>query len=357
MSKNNVLILKQLTDGFSIPNKTLSGIVRVETDFGVTEISLSLVNVSAINGGEFFLYIFGANKDALCFTLSSRPSNFHKSLDSCEGLSNGFASALVAIKNDIPVTVAFGATGGFNLSLSNAKKYIAEKCLTERKKRKVEIAEPATPPPLELDPEPTSVLSNFEQAELPPEQPPITKYDDEAVATINYFELDKNIKEKLDKISEIDNESISNADGNPINQCQEEEKEKPNGTDFLSDEKNTFTCEKQDDKPFFITAERELNTLFNKFPRYDNLLGFFPDSKWVKINYDKENFYIVGVIREDKKEKYICYGVPAKYSPEPPKELKGYCSFIPLSIFDMQGEGFWMMFQDALTGDCITPKK
>ena len=62
---------------------------------------------------------------------------------------------------------------------------------------------------------------------------------------------------------------------------------------------------------------------------------------------------IVGLVKEGGKEKYICYGVPAVYSKEPPKELKGFCSFIPLSVFDMKGDGYWMMFQDAVTGECI----
>ena len=49
--------------------------------------------------------------------------------------------------------------------------------------------------------------------------------------------------------------------------------------------------------------------------------------------------------------------MPSVYSETPPKELDGYCSFIPLSVFDMKGDGFWMMFQDAVTGECIKPGK
>ena len=61
----------------------------------------------------------------------------------------------------------------------------------------------------------------------------------------------------------------------------------------------------------------------------------------------------MGVIKEDNLPKYICYGVPGAYSETPPKELDGYCTFIPLSVFDIMGDGFWMMFQDAITGECI----
>jgi hypothetical protein len=62
---------------------------------------------------------------------------------------------------------------------------------------------------------------------------------------------------------------------------------------------------------------------------------------------------VVGLVLESGKEKYICYGVPCTYSKNPPKELKGFCSFIPLSIFDLTGKGYWMMFQDAITGEHV----
>ena len=75
-----------------------------------------------------------------------------------------------------------------------------------------------------------------------------------------------------------------------------------------------------------------------------------PDSDWVRIDFGKNKFYVVGVIREGKKPKYICYGVPAEKRGEPPDALKGYCSFLPASLFDLDGKGYWMMYQDAETG-------
>ena len=38
---------------------------------------------------------------------------------------------------------------------------------------------------------------------------------------------------------------------------------------------------------------------------------------------------------------------------EPPEAFKGKCSFLPLSLFDPDGKGYWMMFQDAETGQCV----
>ena len=69
--------------------------------------------------------------------------------------------------------------------------------------------------------------------------------------------------------------------------------------------------------------------------------------------FSRNKYYTVGVICDEKKPKYICYGVPAESRGEPPDALKGYCSFLPLSVFDLSGKGYWMMFQDAETGECV----
>ena len=358
---NYLLILKELENGFN-NGKPLSGIARLEREFGVIELNLSFINLAPISSGEYHLYIFGNNGKVYTFPLSCRPTSFHKTLDALDGVEKGFASALVYIKDDIPLTIAFGKSESFDFSMNLAKKCIAEKCLNDRRysKRKMEQSEPAEQPPNPKKPQPTSPTEPLSSPVLdPPSLDPPQEYNDEAVATENYFEIEEQLKSKLDLIKDRENESLSNADGNPFNRCQEEKEEDTGGTSFLSNEEDFFASQGEPSsstKPFFITAEKELNSLFSKFPSYDNLKCYFPDSKWVKISYDTDRFYIVGLIKENKKEKYICYGVPEKYSKEPPKELKGYCTFIPLSIFDMQGDGFWMMFQDAISGECVFPK-
>ncbi len=367
-NNQSVLILKQLESGFST-NKPLSGIVRIDSEFGVTELSLSLINL-APTSENLALYIFGQTPALYTFNLPQRPTGYRKVLDQLAGVGNGFAAALVSVKSDIPLTVAFGKTENFDITLSQAKRLIADKCLAELKiKKKNEQVEPEQVDSFGFRAKTSPYTQTFPHAPSTPQAEPeqvqpttvdeqvIKQYNDEAVATVNYFELDQELNDKLNQIKNKENEELSNANGDATDFRQEEKEKIRDRTDFLSNEEDLFAGEvKKDTRPFYITAEQELKTLFEKFPRYDNLKCYFPDSTWVKINYDNDRFYIVGLIKEDKKEKYICYGVPSPYSPEPPKELKGYCTFIPLSIFDMQGEGFWMMFQDAVTGECITLK-
>ncbi len=337
MANNCVLILKELEGGFNT-GKPLTGIVRLERESGLTELSLSLINLAPVTGGELFLYIFGKNNLFYTFQLDGKPTSLRKTLNELSGVENGYACALVLVKEDIPLTLAFGKSDGFDFTLSSAKKLIAEKCLSERRSaRKKEEEQEQRQTAIEPTPSAEQI------------------YNDEAVATVNYYELDQELKQKLEIIEQKENEELSNANAYATSACQKEENKDQTGADFLSDEEDLFASQSQEPKkPFFITAQKELDTLFERFPNYDNLKCYFPDSKWVQIPYDNNRFYVVGLIKEDKKEKYICYGVPEKYSLEPPKELKGYCTFIPLSIFDMQGDGFWMMFQDAVTGECVT---
>ena len=323
---NNVIILKQLEEGFSKNGKSVNGIVRLETDFSLTEISASLINLCALDGGNYSLYIFGENSAVYTFQLSSWPSSFRKTVEDLNAIKNGFACSLVAVRADIPVTVAFGKTENFNFSVKDAKKLVAESCLSLRKQ-------------------------NANLIDIPTRQ-----YDDEAVATENYFELEQSIKEKTEQIKELSNDKLPNENGNADCQQQKEKEEDQSRALFTEDEANAFSSQEQDSSPFYLSKRLELEDIFEKHPPFYELLGFFPDSRWAKIYYDKQRYYVVGVIKEDGKEKFICYGVPGEYSPTPPKELKGYCSFIPLSIFSLHGQGFWMMFQDAVSGNCIFPK-
>ena len=183
-------------------------------------------------------------------------------------------------------------------------------------------------------------------------------YDDEAVATENYFETDTDIQNKLKAIKEWDFENCSYEDELFASFSSQKEKEEQIGDNCIEDEKDF--CQSQSysqQNPYYLSVKEELQEVFSKFPPENCLKSMFPDSQWARINYAENKYYLVGLIKELNTEKYICYGVPATFSNQPPKELDGYCTFIPLSIYDMQGEGFWMMFQDAITGKCITPTK
>ena len=367
-----VLVLKEVCEGYS-NGKRVSGIARVEVENGVTEFFLTIVNLSAAVNAEYKITIIDGKKTAFTVDGGKHPSSLRQILPDRLDFKKGFAVGVYLVKDDIPVTVAFQREDDFDFSIGDFKRTTAEKCLCDRrsnKKRADEIEKPNYSPTVENPIDPDPIRPPYPPAEdpdptvTPPEEFPSPKseeikavYDDEAVATENYYALDDGIQDKLSAVKEWTygnvrledaetdfgraketNKGIKDADGFP------HETNFDNGEDYSAEQ------------PYHLTVREELNGIFNKFPNEEGLENIFHDSRFARINYSDDKFYVVGLIKESGKEKYICYGVPGVYAPEPPKELRGYCSFIPLSIFDLSGDGYWMMFQDAVTGNCIKPQ-
>lgn len=104
---------------------------------------------------------------------------------------------------------------------------------------------------------------------------------------------------------------------------------------------------------FFERNGDEIERLF-KGTREDVLEKLLPGSRWVRINYDNSGrFYVIGLIGKE----FLCYGVPAEYTPQPPEELKGYCWWLPLTPDKPEGKGYWIMYQNLVTGETVYPKQ
>lgn len=99
---------------------------------------------------------------------------------------------------------------------------------------------------------------------------------------------------------------------------------------------------------YFERSRAQIEKVIEGGERFVELERLIPGSRFVKVNYDGKRFYIVGVIGCD----YICYGVPAAYSSQPPEPLTGYARWLPLSL-PHRIDGFWMMYQDGVTGETL----
>lgn len=105
---------------------------------------------------------------------------------------------------------------------------------------------------------------------------------------------------------------------------------------------------------YYNEIKTELEQLFATFPPEVTLAGIIKDSFWARINYAGDKYYAVGLITADDAPQYICYAVPGEYSAEPPSELKGSCSWLPVRDSDYRGAGYWIMYQNTDTGATIT---
>ncbi len=355
--EKKVVVLKQIENGYSQPTKTLGGIVRVEKENEVSSLFLSLINFAPATSGEYCLFITDGKQTVFKFPLGKYPRSLTQTFNASPELSQGIAAGVCVVADDIPLLVAYQRSDDCKTSLSDFKKSVAEKCAEARKQRQKAEDSPVynmkTSPTVATAGENATTergkqelfvaeKENFTENAVPPE------YDDEAVATENFYDVDESIKTRTELLK-------SYADGSASKENNGLKSEKPDDAppDFIfsNGEKNY-----NENNPYYATVEKELTDLFGKFPAERQLEKTLYGGRFVKINYSAEKYYVAGTIKEKDEAKYICYGVPAAYSKTPPKELDGYCSFIPLSVFDLKGDGYWMMFQDAVTGECIKPK-
>lgn len=333
-----ILVLKQLEKDFSVCDKPISGIARIEIENGVTEFFLSVINLSPPNGGKYHAFITDKKMKPFCLEWQRRDS-MRVSLPLSPDLDT-ISVGVVFVKDYLPITVAFASENNGEQSATEFKRVVAEYFSAKRNEQIKNQTLALEPKPCEKD-APVKTI--------PPE------YNDEAVATENYFEFD-DIEDKLEKIKEFDIATLSPENELSFSRRQEKAQEIHSDGDGAQDEKSSTFSEKLDKKKgYYHTVQRELDDIFAKFPPEPNLEKMFFKSRWAKVYYSETKYYVVGLVFEDDKEKYICYGVPEVYSKEPPKELKGFCSFIPLSVFSLHGDGYWMMFQDAETGECKKP--
>ena len=100
---------------------------------------------------------------------------------------------------------------------------------------------------------------------------------------------------------------------------------------------------------YYLGIRDKVDELFVVYPREDALCGVIPESEWVRINYDGDDYYVVGKLKDGDKVRYLGYGVPGVENVRPPKVADGIANWFP--VRDLQGyEGYWLFFQDAETG-------
>lgn len=104
-------------------------------------------------------------------------------------------------------------------------------------------------------------------------------------------------------------------------------------------------------KDYYDTIKDNLDKLFKQNPPETALNRALKGTRWARIMFNDTQYYIVGVIGDTPD--YIGYGVPGKYSVNPPSELAGYCQWIPLNEHEPKGAGYWMMYQSAKSGESV----
>lgn len=105
------------------------------------------------------------------------------------------------------------------------------------------------------------------------------------------------------------------------------------------------------DTPFYVKIAEQLKKLFDTYPRYETLEEIVHESAWVRIPFGDDEYYVVGIISEAEQPIFICYGLPRDKRDNPCPELTQHAEWLPLDRTNVDGRGYWVMYQDAVSGE------
>ena len=373
-------ILKQVASGFAADGREVSALLTAESLGGRLTLTLAPIGFAPLAAGRYRCVVQDADGRREAFDLpvpSGACVRRAGGLDIARGI--GCAVCFVGGK---ATCVAFGKTGE---GAYDPKAM----CAAEGEAPMRAQTPPSIPAPTRAaDPMQAADPIQPTQAQTPPPDPP---YDDEMLATENYFEKEGGASsgeacaEKTGGAPAEETGGAQAADGLYAGgPCADggaqaaargtgegkaaegggQEEGAESGARDGNAQARAVTGENaqtlfrlhggENAEPCYYDRVRaDLDALFARHPAERELADCIPYSRWARVNFARNKYYAVGVICDEKKPQYICYGVPAEAHGEPPAALKGFCSFLPLSVFEPEGRGYWMMFQDAETGRCV----
>lgn len=295
-----IAVIKQVKGGFAADGGTISGLVKAETYAGFLKVEASLINFAPVSEGRYVLGICDGLNTVTFEGLSYEgESDFN--------LSDGFAFLVCFAKNGI-APIASAACGQMACALPDLKE--------EMKKRE-----------------------NFK----PPKGG--VAYDDEAIAEVNYYE-----------------QALSDEGGKSVRKDENAKKEGNTGGENEAHSRPVEVAEKggvesaarileNDIKgglaggDFYARMRGDIERIFTTYPKDEELERAMEGSRFARISYGGDKYYVFGVLTVDGVARYVCYGVPARGRKDPPPSLKE-CA----TLFPTESGGYFMTYQDAGTG-------
>lgn len=104
---------------------------------------------------------------------------------------------------------------------------------------------------------------------------------------------------------------------------------------------------------FFFAVKPQLDEMFVRYPAEERLNAIVPNSKWVRVDTEEGDYYVLGVLYDLSTPIFICYGIPGTRNVAPPREIADVCVWLPLSSEQPDGNGFWIIYQSAENGKCV----
>lgn len=301
----NIAVIRGLKSGFSADGGPLSGLVKAEKYGSSLKVEVSLINFAPLTEGRYVAAVSDGRRTCV---LDGLTFEGYSEVDT----GKGFAALICFVKNGVN-PVASAVCGNFQAAAIGIREEI-------EKQERINAEEPA----------PVKKTEKREERIV---------YEDEALAQENYYEY-----EQADK------------DGGSV---RENPQKKEDGQNLFKNETAFGAFQKEGGLGglahgdcFYGRMKDEIQKVLESYPAESALENTVENSRWVRINYGDNKYYVFGLIYSGGKPHYICYGVPAADSRRPPESLSGLASFIPASP-DNAESGYWIMYQDAATGASV----
>ncbi len=320
-------ILRQIKQGFSGDGKTLSGLIKIEQYGKNLAVEVSIINFAPLVSGEYYCLLSdGKGKTEMLALRGKSMFNILSDVD----VSAGFCGIICYVKNEV-VPIAYGINGNGSYDW----RAILNKTMP-----------PVFPKKRAVD---TAVASDeSEEERAPAEKGAEGLYNDEAVATSNYFEEEQHApNEPLQAAKNANVEGTTQTQGTKGGASASTNENAESVLDAFNRRADGY----------YLSVKRELDELFATYPKDDTLAAAFQRSEWVRLRGTKSKpEYLVGAVYEDGRAQYICYALLAENKELPPEEIKNVCSFVPSSPL-VDADGFFVIFQSAATGECMKPPR
>ncbi len=138
------------------------------------------------------------------------------------------------------------------------------------------------------------------------------------------------------------------------NQNSENTSVQTSSTEELKQE--VITEDDNNDENFFNSIKAQLDEMFKNNPNCSEVESLIKNSKWISVQEENEDntHYILGkIFDENNNIKYVCYGVPAVNKEEVNNIDINLCQWLPLNPEDEKSAGYYIMYQNATTGETV----
>ena len=308
--EKRVCVLKQVKKGFTADGGTLSGAVYAERLGSELTITPRLLGIAPVKEGRYVLAL-SVKGESYCLELKG---NEALRIPDAPSVRDGF-SALVCFVRGEAEPIAFGACGLASPSYTALLSAVQGE--GEKKHKKPSAPLPSDPDAQDLQGEEEPKDKSFREEAI--------SYDDEAIAARDYYSCEADEDEVAPSHAPHEGTAVAG------------------GGDSQADAASSYP---RGTLTYYNSVREKLEKALKSFPKDERLNAVFPHSEWVRA----ESGALLGIVYQNGTPRHLC--VAAEKQGDAPKEMEGHACFVPLPY--SEDEGFYVVFQDADTGDYVT---